>query len=117
MPDGIDGSRRTAVVAAAVSPHTCRELMMRIHTRIDPMGPVTLVVVGGFGAPCLADFERTVVAARRLGKDVHIDLSALTLIDQSCLQYLFELTNTGIAFVGCPPHLQNQMLATAVGVS
>ena len=90
---------------------------MRIHTRIDPTGPVTLVVVGGFGAPCLADFERTVVAARRLGKDLQIDLSALTLIDQSCLQYLFELTNTGVAFVGCPPHVQSRMLASAVAVT
>ena len=73
---------------------------MRILTRIDPSGPVTLLVTGGFDATCLADFERTLAAARRLGKDVRVDLSELTVIDRLCLQYLLELTRTGVAFVG-----------------
>jgi hypothetical protein len=89
--------------------------MMRIHTRIDPMGPVTLMVVGGFDAPCIADFDRTVVAARRLGKDVQVDLSALTVIDRSCVQYLSELTNTGVVCVRCPPQVQRWMLSCAFG--
>ena len=82
---------------------------MRIRTRIDPRGPVTLLVIGGFNATCIADFERTMVAARRLGKDVRVDLSELTVIDRSCLQYFFDLTRTGVAFVGCPPHLRHRL--------
>jgi anti-anti-sigma regulatory factor len=72
---------------------------MRILTRIDPRGPVTLLVTGSFDASCIADFERTLAAARRLGKDVRVDLSELTVLDRLCRQYLFELTRTGVALV------------------
>jgi anti-anti-sigma regulatory factor len=79
---------------------------MRILTRIDPTGPVSLLLIGGFDARCVADFERTLAAVRRLGKNVHIDLSQLTAIDSPCLQYLFELASTGVASVGSlPQHL------------
>jgi len=79
---------------------------MRILTRIDPTGPVRLLLVGAFDARCVADFERTLAAVRRLGKGIHIDLSQLTSIDRPCLQYLFDLASTGIVFVGClPPHV------------
>jgi anti-anti-sigma regulatory factor len=90
---------------------------MRILTRIDPMGPVTLLVIGGVYAACLADFDRAVVSARRLGKGVRIDLSQLTVIDRSCLQYLFDLTSTGVAFIGCPPHIRQQLVDSASGWS
>ena len=79
---------------------------MRILTRIDPTGPVRLLLIGGFDARCVADFERTLAAVRRLGKNVHIDLSQLTAIDPPCLQCLFDLASTGVAFVGgLPQHL------------
>jgi len=86
---------------------------MRILTRIDPGGPVTLTVVVGFDASCIADFERTLAAARRLGKDVRVDLSELTVLDRLCLQYLLELTRTGVAFVGRPPHLRQRLVESA----
>ncbi|HUK36195.1 MAG TPA: hypothetical protein VLV86_19900 [Vicinamibacterales bacterium] len=79
---------------------------MRILTRIDPAGPVTLLVSGGVDAPCIADFDRTISAARRLGKDIMVDLSEVTVIDRFGLQYLFDLTNTGVVFVGCLPHVR-----------
>lgn len=88
---------------------------MRILTRIDPAGPVTLTVIGGVNAACIADFERAVVSARRLGKRLRVDLSQLTVIDRSCLRYLFELTNTGVTFVGCPPHIRDQLVDSASG--
>ena len=79
---------------------------MRILTRIDPTGPVSLLLIGGFDARCVADFERTLAAVRRLGKSIHIDLGQLTSIDPPCLQYLFDLASTGVAFVGSlPQHL------------
>jgi anti-anti-sigma regulatory factor len=86
---------------------------MRILTRIDPGGPVTLTVVGGFDASCIADFERTLAAARRLGKDVRVDLSELTVLDRLCLQYLAELARTGVAFIGCPPHVRQRLVESA----
>jgi anti-anti-sigma regulatory factor len=86
---------------------------MRILTRIDPKGPVTLLVIGGFNATCIADFERTVVAARRLGKEVRVDLSEVTVIDRSCLQCLLDLTRTGVAFVGWPPHVRHSLVDSA----
>jgi len=76
---------------------------MRILTRIDPTGPVRLLLVGGFDARCVADFERTLAAVRRLGKRIDIDLSQLTSIDRPCLQYLSDLASTGVLFVGCQP--------------
>lgn len=74
---------------------------------------MTLTVVGGFDASCIADFERTLAAARRLGKDVRVDLSELTVLDRLCLQYLLELTRTGVAFVGRPPHLRQRLVESA----
>ncbi len=78
---------------------------MRLLTQIDPEGAVTFVVVGSFDAPCVADFDRTLEAARRLRKQIHVDLSHLTGVDCSSLHYLSELAERGVSFVGYPPHV------------
>jgi len=61
---------------------------MRIMTRIEPTGVVTLAVAGTFNAVGVADFDRALEDARRLHQPVVLDLSEVRLIDRPTLKYL-----------------------------
>jgi anti-anti-sigma regulatory factor len=82
---------------------------MRIQTRIDPTGPVTFLVAGRVDAACIADFERAFGAARRLGKDIRLDLREVTLVDRPGLQYLIDLACDEVTLVNCPEYVKRWM--------
>ena len=87
---------------------------MRIQTRIDPNGPVTFLIAGSVDATCLADFDRAFVAARRLGKVIHLDLSEVTLVDRRGLQYLIDLSCDDVTLINCPDYVKRWMRAEPV---
>lgn len=106
MPNGSGG-------AADDTAHY-KQPVMRLHTRIDPHGAMTFVVIGCFDATCIADFERTLAAARRLEKEIHVDLSQLTVVDCASLHYLFDLPASGVIFIGQTPHVWRWLIENAL---
>jgi anti-anti-sigma regulatory factor len=82
---------------------------MRILTRIDPAGAITLVVAGTINGTCIADFKRALGAARRLRQPIHLDLSEVTLVDRPSLQYLVDLARGEVVLVGCPEYIARWM--------
>ena len=82
---------------------------MRMRAKLDPFGPITFLVAGSVDAACIADFERALGTARRLGKGVRLDLSEVTLVDHPGLQYLRDLARGEVILVNCPEHVERWM--------
>jgi anti-anti-sigma regulatory factor len=80
---------------------------MRIVTRIEPTGAVTLVVAGTFNAVGVADFDRALNDARRLRQPVVLDLSEVRLIDRPTLKYLIDLLQHDVNLVICPDFVEH----------
>jgi anti-anti-sigma regulatory factor len=81
--------------------------MMRIMTRIEPTGAVTLLVAGTFNAVGVADFDRALEDAHRLHQPVVLDLSAVRLIDRPTLKYLIDLMENDVNLVICPDFVEH----------
>jgi anti-anti-sigma regulatory factor len=81
--------------------------MMRIMTRIEATGVVTLVVAGTFNAVGVADFDRALEDARRLHQPVVLDLSEVRLIDRPTLKYLIDLMQHDFNLVICPDFVEH----------
>jgi anti-anti-sigma regulatory factor len=80
---------------------------MRIMTRIEPTGAVTLAVAGTFNAVGVADFDRALEDARQLHQPVVLDLSEVRLIDRPTLEYLIDLLQHDIDLVICPDYVEH----------
>ena len=59
-----------------------RSAMMTIATQQDPAGPVTLALTGKCSGGGLGELRRAIDRARRMGKQIIIDLSEVTLMDR-----------------------------------
>ena len=79
---------------------------MRIETRIEPTGVVTLAVGGTLNAAVIADLERAIDGARRLHQPIVLDLSEVALIDRPTLEYLIDVKHD-IRLVVCPDHVEH----------
>jgi anti-anti-sigma regulatory factor len=79
---------------------------MRIETRIEPTGVVTLAVGGTLNAAAIADLDRAIDGARRLQQPIVLDLSEVALIDRPTLKYLIDVKHD-IRLVVCPDYVEH----------
>jgi anti-anti-sigma regulatory factor len=79
---------------------------MRILTRTDSGGAVTLFLVGTLNGTCVPDFERALESAHRHTPHVVLDLTRLGLIDRPALQFLIDVMQRDVQVVKCPPHIE-----------
>ncbi len=80
--------------------------VVKIAPRHDPAGPVTLVIAGKCNGGCLGELRRAIDKARRMQKQVVIDMSEVTLVDRPSLQFLAEQSRENITLINCPAYIQ-----------
>jgi ABC-type transporter Mla MlaB component len=80
--------------------------MLKIATRLDPTGPVTLALVGCLSEDHLAELETILAKARRTHKQIRIDLSEITLVDRHSLQFLVAQKRQDIELINCPEYIE-----------
>ncbi len=80
--------------------------VVKIAPRLDPAGPVTLVIAGKCNGGCLGELRRAIDKARRMQKQVVIDMSEVTLVDRPSLQFLAEQSRENITLINCPAYIQ-----------
>jgi anti-anti-sigma regulatory factor len=80
--------------------------MLKIATRIDPTGPVTLALAGNVSEESIGELERTLDLARQNHQRVQIDLSEVTLLDPFALHFLVTQRNLNVELVNCPEYIE-----------
>lgn len=80
--------------------------MLKIATRLDPTGPVTLELVGCLSEESLAELAMALEKVCRTHKQILIDLSELTLLDRHSLQFLVALKRRDIELINCPAYIE-----------
>ena len=79
---------------------------MRIVTRVETTGAVTLAVGGTLNAAAAADLDRALHQARLLCQPIVLDLSEVALIDRPTLEYLIDVTRHDVRLVICPDYVE-----------
>lgn len=67
---------------------------------------VTLWLNGNFGQDALAELEQSIAQARGDHRQVYIDLSEVTLVDRTAVQYFSQQAGGGVMLVNCPVYLR-----------
>jgi anti-anti-sigma regulatory factor len=80
--------------------------MVRIAARNDPAGPVTLIIAGKCNGGCLGELRRAIEKARRMQRQIVIDMSEVTLVDRPSLHFLAAQARDNITLINCPPYIQ-----------
>jgi anti-anti-sigma regulatory factor len=80
--------------------------MVKIATQLDPLGPVTLTLAGKCNGGSLGELRRAIDKARRMHKQVVIDLGEVTLVDRPSLQFLAEQAREDIKLINCPAYIE-----------
>lgn len=80
--------------------------MLRIATRHDPAGQVTLAIAGKCNGGCLGELRRAIQKARRMQRQIVIDMSEVTLVDRPSLQFLAAQARDNITLINCPAYIQ-----------
>lgn len=80
--------------------------MVKIETQLDPAGAVRLALAGKCSGGCLGELRRAIERARRMQKQIVIDMSEVTLVDRPSLQFLAAQTREDIKLVNCPEYIQ-----------
>jgi anti-anti-sigma regulatory factor len=78
---------------------------MRIVTRVETTGAVTLAVGGTLNSAAAADLDRALDQARQLCQPIVLDLSEVSLIDRPTLKYLIDVTHNDVRLVICPDYV------------
>jgi hypothetical protein len=79
--------------------------MVKIATQLDPAGPVTLTLAGKCNGGSLGELRRAIDKARRLQKQIVIDLGEVTLVDRPSLQFLAAQARDDIKLINCPEYI------------
>jgi len=80
--------------------------MVKIETQFDPAGPVRLALAGKCSGGCLGELRRAIARARRMQKQIVIDMSEVTLVDRPSLQFLASQVREDITLVNCPEYIE-----------
>jgi hypothetical protein len=83
--------------------------MVRI-AQMDPMGPVTLTLAGKCCGGCLGELRRAIDKARRMRKEIVIDMGEVTLVDRPSLQFLAAQSREDIKLINCPEYIEPWIL-------
>jgi anti-anti-sigma regulatory factor len=79
---------------------------MRIVTRVEPTGVITLAVGGTLNAAGVPDLDRALDQARQFRQPVVLDLSEVALIDRPTLKYLIDVKERDVRLVICPDYVE-----------
>ena len=80
--------------------------MVKIATRLDPSGALTLVLAGKCNGGCLGELRRAIDKARRMQRKIVIDMSEVTLVDRPSLQFLAEQVRDDVKLINCPEYIE-----------
>ena len=80
--------------------------MVKIATQLDTAGAVTLTLAGKCNGGSLGELRRAIDKARRLQKQIVIDLGEVTLVDRPSLQFLAEQARDDIKLINCPEYIE-----------
>lgn len=80
--------------------------MVKIETQFDTAGAVTLTLAGKCSGGCLGELRRAIDRARRMQKQIVIDMSEVTLVDKPSLQFLAAQVREDIKLVNCPEYIE-----------
>lgn len=80
--------------------------MVKIATQLDPSGPVTLTLAGKCNGGSLGELRRAIDKARRMQREIVIDLGEVTLVDRPSLQFLAAQLRDDIKLINCPEYIE-----------
>ncbi len=80
--------------------------VVKIATRFDPTGPVTLALAGKCSGGCLGELRRAIEKARRTQKQIIIDMSEVTLVDRPSIQFLAAQARDNVVLINCPAYIK-----------
>jgi hypothetical protein len=90
--------------------------MITIAKQLDPAGPVTLSLAGKCSGGGLGELRRAIDRARRMGKQIIIDLGEVTLMDRPSLQFLAAQVQEDVKLVNCPEYIEPWIRNAAPGL-
>ena len=80
--------------------------MVKVAKQLDPSGPVTLALAGKCSGGGLGELRRAIEKARRMQKQIIIDMSEVTLVDRPSLQFLAAQIREDIKLINCPEYIE-----------
>jgi len=80
--------------------------LIKVATRLDPAGPITLALAGKCSGGCLGELRRAIEKARRTQKQIVIDMSEVTLVDRPSLQFLAAQARDNVMLINCPAYIR-----------
>jgi anti-anti-sigma regulatory factor len=83
-----------------------RFFMLKFDKQIDPAGVVTLTLAGKCSGGSLGELRRAIEKARRMQKQIIIDMSEVTLVDRPSLQFLAAQVRDDVKLINCPEYIE-----------
>jgi len=80
--------------------------MVRIAARQENNGTVTLVISGKCNGGCIGELKRAIEKARRMQKQIVIDMSEITLVDRPSIQFLAAQARDNVRLINCPAYIE-----------
>jgi len=80
--------------------------MVKFAKPIDPGGPVMLTLAGKCSGGSLGELRRAIDKARRMQKQIIIDMSEVTLVDRPSLQFLAAQARDDVKLINCPEYIE-----------
>ena len=78
---------------------------------------VRLALTGKVSGNNLGDLRRQIEKARRLRREVVIDLSEVTLVDHQALEFLVALSREFVQLINCPVYIEPWLTRVGQAVS
>ncbi len=80
--------------------------VVKIAPRQDPAAPITLLIAGKCNGGCVGELRRAIEKARRAQQQIVIDMSEVTLVDRTTLQFLAAQQREDVRLINCPPYIE-----------
>ncbi len=80
--------------------------MLKFAKQIDPSGAVTLALAGKCSGGSLGELRRAIDKAKRMQKQIVIDMSEVTLVDRPSLQFLAAQMRDDVKLINCPEYIE-----------
>ncbi len=80
--------------------------MLKFDKQIDPSGAVTLTLAGKCSGGSLGELRRAIEKARRMQRQIIIDMSEVTLVDRPSLQFLAAQVRDDVKLINCPAYIE-----------
>lgn len=78
---------------------------MRIAVSTESQETVKVALAGTMTGVGLGELRREIDRARRMRKQIELDLGEVTLLDRHCVMFLAEQTREDVRLVNCPVYI------------